>query len=225
MRQEPPGNSTVIPTGECLKIAGSPGYCDIYAGLFGKEAAVTIEAVDVDDGGDDAPEAIAAAAGVDHYREAADQPTSALDEIHRAGKHHLPGVLDTHDGSALQLVLAVIEPQRLLISFERVDERDDEVRRGSDAAQLRAFGKDAARKGGEALLIHARLGDERADQAAHELDIAVDVGFELGADGIELFGYPCAQPRLGYHLVLIVRQDAGHQDHESRDDRRKVAWR
>ena len=75
---------------------------------------------------------------------------------------------------------------------------------------------------GEALLLHLRLGRQRRDQAAHQLDVAVDVAFEPVADQADPAEHVGAQALLVHPPVLIFGKQPGNDDDEQRQRRRDV---
>lgn len=82
---------------------------------------------------------------------------------------------------------------------------------------MRTFAEDALGKFAEALLPHVGLGRDRADQAADELDIAVDAALQARAYRVEFVRDLGAQTRFENDPVLIVGENPGNQNHQGRD--------
>ena len=76
-----------------------------------------------------------------------------------------------------------------------------------------------AGKRGEALLAHIGLRCDGRDQAAHELQVAVDVALELGAHKVDLGQHIGARDLIGHETVLIVGKNAAARYHDNGDRR------
>ena len=83
---------------------------------------------------------------------------------------------------------------------------------------MRALIDKVAGKRGEALLAHVGFRRDGRDEATHQLQIAVDAAFELGAQEVDLGQHVSARGLVGHDAVLIVRKNAaaGYYDNGHR---------
>ena len=198
------------------------GNGDLDRQILVEKSAVTIEAVHIDDRGDDTPECLAAMAIADEHRQPGNEAAAALDQIDRPGDDRLARIAGPQSRLALRRVLAVVEADRPLVALQGVHQRDDHVRRGGDVAQLRFFGEQICRQLREAILLHLRLRRQRRDQAAQQLDVAVDVALEPVADQADPAKHLGAQALFVHPPVLIFGKQRGNDDDEQRQRRRDV---
>ena len=76
-----------------------------------------------------------------------------------------------------------------------------------------------AGKRGEALLAHIRFRRDRRDQAAHQLQVPVDIALELGAQKIYLGQHIRTRDLVCHETILIVRKNAAARNHDNGDRR------
>ena len=105
--------------------------------------------------------------------------------------------------------------------------KDEEWRvvntRGSEVSQQDAGWKVGALPGFELTSVVRRpLGGERGDQAAHELDVAVDVAFELGAQDADMVQHVRALVLLEHGALLTLRQHPCGDDHRKSENSRYI---
>ena len=187
------------------------------------QAAIGVEAFGVDHGGDDAPE-FAPAAAVGKHRKAPDEGAAALHEIDRPCQNQSPGIAGQVGRRALRRVPSVVEPDRLFVAGQGVHQLDLEARRSSEVAQLRSFGEQLAGEPRKTRLAHRRLGDERRHEAAHQLQIAVDVAFKASPQDADLARHLAAQLLILQVAVLPVgekRRAENDDDHDADDQVRR----
>jgi hypothetical protein len=75
----------------------------------------------------------------------------------------------------------------------------------------------AGRNAAETLLIHVGLHGDEGHQAANQLEIAVDIAFELGAHEAELFADIGAHALIVNDTVLVFGKQARDHRHGKRD--------
>jgi hypothetical protein len=103
-------------------------------------------------------------------------------------------------------------------------ETDHQIGSRGDVAQLRVFADEPFGNLAEPLLIYVGLRGDNGHQSAHQLDVAVDVAFELGADKSELFADIGAGALAMDYAILVIGKNPGHQrdskGYSRRDDAR-----
>ena len=176
--------------------------------IVADDAAVAVERVDVDDLGDDAPERLAAAGGLREHGEARDEGATALNEVERAVQHHVAAVARAQRRPALARVGPEVVADHRLVSRQRIHHRHDEPGSAGDIVDARGVAQQARRHLGEALLVDVGLGDDVGDEAAGELDVAVESAFQLGADQADLMEHRVARALAGELIILILDENA-----------------
>ena len=109
----------------------------------------------------------------------------------------------------------VVEADSPLVSLDGIHQFDHKPGCCGDVAYLRSTFEKVGRERAEPFLVHVRFSRQRCYQAADELDVAVDVAFELGADQTDLpedFG---AQLLLEYLAVLVFREGPCEPYHQN----------
>ena len=195
---------------------------DVDRQIVADETAVAVQPVDVDDRRNDAPERLVAAGLAGEHRKTGDEAPAALDQVERTGQHHVAAVARAQRGFALLFVLAIVEPDHRLVTLQGIFQGHDETGGAGDAPDPRAALQQIRAKLGEARLRDVRLGGNVADEAANELDVAVDVALELGPDQADLGENLGARSFVGKLAVLMVGERAADEGDDRGDRRRDV---
>lgn len=152
-----------------------------------------------------------------------DEALSALHEIDGPSEDQTAGVAGAQRRFALSGIVAKVEFHHLLVALQGIVRANDEIRGGRYVADLRPLVDQRRGQFGKARLIHVRLGAERGDEAADQLDIAVHIAFELRPQHAGLPENGGAEVLFVDRLVQVMRVDRSRRDddegYQSRDVR------
>ena len=125
----------------------------------------------------------------------------------------------------LRFGLAVVQPDGFLIALQRVYQRDDEVGRAGNVAQLRSLLEQITGERRKSLLAHIGLGNDRRNETLNQLEIAGYVAFELGAYDVDLGQDVSARQLIGDLSVPLVGNQGTDEKHNKGNRRRQVGGR
>jgi hypothetical protein len=180
-----------------------------------RQSAGLVQPFGIDHRGNEAPEMPVTALFIDKHRKSPDETLAALQQVDGSGQHHLLGRDRPQRRFPLLFILAIVEPDRLLVAFDRIHQAHDHSRRTGDVAQLRVIAHQPVGNLAELFLVHRRLRCNDGNQAADQLDIAGDVAFEFRPHKAELLADLCPGTLMMDDAVLVLGEHAGcHRDRE-----------
>ena len=96
------------------------------------EPTIAIELVEVDDRGNEAPEGPSAIERMREHGKPSDDRAASLNEIDRSHEHDVAAVARAQPRFVLARTGAIVEPHRGLVSSQRMNKRDDQIRGAGD---------------------------------------------------------------------------------------------
>ena len=101
-----------------------------------------------------------------------------------------------------------VEAKDLFVAGQWIDQLDDEIGCDRDISQLRLLAEKCRRQPLKASLVHVRFDRKRGNQAAHELNIGINVTFQLRAYEAYLSQHVPAEGLPGNQIVLVIGEEA-----------------